>query len=365
MERLDFGDIDEIVLKNVRIDLEELVIELEAPSRRIVKKIPLPKPEIPVYEYPGKIAEVTIGGGSRKKIIKIGGQSSLYWFEEGIKNRAVITYDVFDCPQPQFPKALKQAWSEVWDSPEEWAKKAIERGADLITIHLVSTDPRIMDTSPREAAKTVEDILQAVDVPLVVGGCGNPKKDPETLAKVAEIAEGEKCVLASANLDLDYKKIAKAAIEHEHNVLSWVSLDINDQKHLNRLLFKEGLSKEQIIQDPTTAALGYGIEYTFTIIERIKQNALKGDEELQMPISCGVTNAWGARESWRNLEEWGPREYRGPLWETITGITVLLAGADLLMMLHPMATQKVKEIIKAIGREIKGREIEYERWLEV
>ncbi len=382
-------DVEDIELENVEIDAEELIIKVKQamlplvlpqlqPQAAVQGAKPEQKlealPEItfekPVKEYRGYVEEVTLGatrseGGTRGKVIKIGGQRTLYHFEGGWINKPVVSFDVFDIPQPQFPKALREAWGEVWDSPAEWAREAVKRGADLVTIHLVSTDPKVKDTPVSEAAKVVEEVLQAVDVPLVVGGSGNPEKDPVLFEKVAEVAENERCLLASANLDLDHERIVKAAVKYNHNVLSWVSLDINDQKTLNRLLLEEGLPRDRMVQDPTTAALGYGLEYTYTMIERIKLNALKGEKELAFPVSCGVTNAWAAREAWMNVAEWGPREYRGPLWETINALAVMLAGADIMMMLHPSAVQAIKSIIDSIFGDLNGVEIKYEDWLKV
>ncbi len=378
-------DIDSIELENVKMDVEEFIIEAkqavmmpvlqhQIAQAQAIEKIEEHKEpyrlDLPINEYRGEIAEITLGatrahGGTRGKEVKIGGQKSLYYFEGGWMNKPVVSFDVFDISQPQFPKALRQAWSEVWDSPGEWAKKAVKRGADVVTIHLVSTDPKVKDTSPSEAVKTVEEVLQAVDVPIVVGGSGNPQKDPVLFEKVAAMAEGEMCMFASANLDLDHKRIVDAAVKHRHNVLSWVSLDINDQKTLNKLLLEEGLPRDRMIQDPTTAALGYGLEYTYTMIQRIKINGIMGDKELANPVSCGVTNAWAAREAWMNVPQWGPREYRGPLWETVNALSVLLAGGDIMMMLHPNAVAAVKTIRDSIFNDIKSREIVYEDWLKV
>ncbi len=355
-------------LQNVTIDVDELVLELkQAMAMPLARKAAITYSP-PVKEYRGEIAEIKLGatradGGSRGKVVKIGGQKSLYRFEGGYKNDPAVTFDVFDISMPTFAKALREEWKDVWDSPAEWAKRAVKLGADLVTIHLISTDPKILDTSPRDAAKTVEDVLQAVKVPLVVGGSGNPEKDPKVFEKVAEAAEGEMCMIASANLDLDYKKIVKAANKYNHNVLSWTSMDINDQKTLNKLLLECDLPRERMIQDPTTGALGYGIEYTYTLIERMKEGGLKGDEDLQFPISCGVTNAWGAREAWMNEPQWGPREYRGPLWETVTALMVLMAGADIMMMLHPTAVKIVKAVIESQNGKLKGPGIKFEDWL--
>lgn len=370
---------EELELENVEITADELelvlaqrTLSLLPPSKRaeaMAERLEEFRLRLPVKKYEGSVAEVQLGaakseGGTRRRVVKIGGQTSFYWFEGGIKNRPVITFDIFDMPIP-LPGTIKKHFESVMESPSEWAKKAVELGADLVTIHLVSTDPKNKDTSPKEAAKTVEEVLQAVDVPLVIGGSGNPDKDPLVLEAAAEAAHGEKCLLASANLDLDYKRIVKAAKEHSHSVLSWTSMNINDQKTLNKLIFGEGLKKEQIIQDPTTGALGYGLDYSYSIIERIKLGALAGDEELQMPISCGVTNAWGAREAWMKNEAWGDREYRGPLWEILTGLAVFAAGADVMMMLHPKAARMLKDVILSFSKEKKSRAINYADWIKI
>ncbi|MCS4541921.1 MAG: CO dehydrogenase/acetyl-CoA synthase subunit delta [Euryarchaeota archaeon] len=357
-------DVDSLELEKVRIEAEELELDLSSPAvqtiltelPKVVPKLVEQKFQFPVESYLGQVAEVQLGaaraeGGTRGKIVKVGGDKAppFYRFDSTIVNRPVIAFDVFDTPQPQFPKVLKEEWKDVWEDPAAWAKKAVERyEADLITIHLISADPLIKDTAPKEAAKTVEKVLQAVDVPIVIGGCGAPEKDPFVLEAAAEVAQGERCLLASATLDSDYKRVAQAALKYNHVVLSFTSMDINNQKELNRYLLKEGLPPTSIIMDPTTGALGYGLDYTLSLMERIKLSALRGEKELQMPISSGTTNAYGARESWKKRDEWGPREYRGPLWEIVTGLTATLAGANMLMMLHPTAVRILKEIIDSL-----------------
>jgi acetyl-CoA decarbonylase/synthase complex subunit delta len=373
-------DAEEIELEKVSIDVEELIIEVKRfltahqpiQPQQILKTVEKRKTyefKPPIKSYKGSVVEVCLGatkaeGGTRGKVVKLGGQSTLYRFEGGYKNKPVVSFDVFDIPMPSFPKALRDFWGSVWEDPGDWARKAVKLGSEVVTIHLISTDPRIKDTSPKEAAKTIEEVLQAVKVPLIVGGSGNPEKDPLVFEKVAEVAEGEMLLIASANLDLDYKKIVDAAVKYRHNVISFTSMNITDQQALNRLLFDAGLPRERLVQDPTTGALGYGLDYTYSIIERLKQNALKGDKMLQNPVFCGVTNAWAAREAWMNEPSWGPRMYRGPLWEILTATTVINAGADGMMMLHPDAVRLVKELIDSVsGEDAAGEDLRYEDWL--
>lgn len=326
----------------------------------------------PVFTYPGKIAEVQLGatraeGGSRGKVIKIGGEKAppFYLFESPTPLRPAIALDVFDMPIP-LPGPLKEPYKEVMDDPAAWAKLCVEKlGADLVSIHLVSTDPRVKDTSPQDAAKTVEEILQAVDVPIIIGGSGDNVKDPAVFAKVAETAEGERCMLASVTPDSNVEAITKVALQHGHVLLAWTPVDMGIQRRLNQSLIKSGLPKDRIVMDPTTASLGYGLEYTFTVMERIRLAALKGDEMLQMPMSSGSTNAWGAREAWLDTPELGPREQRGPLWEAVTALTMLLAGVDIFMMMHPTAFKVVKKTIDSLIGAAKPEELFLKEWVKM
>jgi acetyl-CoA decarbonylase/synthase complex subunit delta len=307
-------------------------------------------------------------------VVKLGGETApaFYPIEGAMPNHPVVTFDVFDMSQPQFAQEQRKVYSKVWDDPRTWAKFCEEElGAEMITIHLVSTDPLLQKIeggaelykTPEEGAKVVEEVLKATSLPIAVGGSGNPDNDPEVLEKAAEAAAGERVMLASATLSQDWKRVSQAAIDYGHNVLSWTDLDVNMQKSLNEKLLDLGVPKNQIVIDPTSGALGYGIDYSFTTTERIRLAALKGDKSLQMPISLGVTNAWGAREAWKKKKEWGDRKYRGPIWEAVQALTLTLAGADLCMMLHPRAVELYKEMLSAIGNAEVEKKVDPRAWI--
>jgi len=387
----------EIELENVEINAEELEIWIptpvpsaipaqpSAPAAEITPKVLAEKKpaEISKIEfkpltqtYTGKIIEVQLGatraeGGSRGKVVKIGGEASpsFYLFEEIPPNTPAISADVFDM-KISLPKALKMHIKDVMEDPAAWAKLAVEKfGADMVTVHLISTDPLIKNTPPKEAAKTIEEVLQAVNVPIIVGGCGDPKKDAEVFKRVAEVAHGERVMLSSLTLDMAEAgilgEVAEAAREHGHVALAFTAMELNSAKELNRRLY-EYLPKNSIVMDLTTAALGYGIEYSFSIHERARLAALSGDEELQHPTSSGSTNAWAAREAWMKLgPEWEPRELRGPLWETITSLVMLLAGVDMFMMMHPAAIHTVKEVINDLLNRGRARPEAIADWITV
>ncbi len=353
--------------KEVRIEEKEKIIA------ELIKE----KFEQTEVEYPGIIEEVTLGatkadGGSRGEVVKLGGERSLpfYFFDAPMPHEPKVTIDIFDMPIT-LAKSVRDHYQDVMEDPGDWAKKAVKDfNADMVTIHLISTDPLLKDTPASEAVKAVEEVLQAVKVPIVIGGSGNPEKDPEVLEKAAEVAEGERCLIASASLNMDWERIANAAKEHGHVILSWTQMDINNQKTLNRyLLNRVKFPRDSLIMDPTTAALGYGLDYAYTNMERIRLSGLKGDKDLAFPMSSGTTNAWGAREAWMKDSPiegdtpWGPREYRGPIWEILTGLTLALAGGDLFMMMHPGAVAVFKEITSTLFGEKEGHVDKIEDWI--
>jgi len=385
----------EIELEDVEIEAGELEIWLQpivravAPSPKVTppKAAAPPKPTKPteileasftplVEEYPGKIREVKLGatkseGGSRGRTIVIGGESSpsYYLFERAPPHPPVISVDVFDMPV-SLPKAIKMHIKEVMGDPAAWAKMAVDKfGADLVTVELMSTDPLIKNASPKQSVKTVEEVLQAVDVPIIIGGCGDPKKDAEVFTEVAEVVHGERVLISSLTLDMDeagvLESVAKAAGKHGHAVLAFTALDLNRAKELNRKLY-QFVPADSVVMDLTTASLGYGLEYTFSIHERARMAALMGDEELQHPTLSGTTNAWAAREAWMKMgPEWEPRELRGPIWETVTAAVLFLAGIDLFMMMHPYAIRTMKKIINEFSSMGKAKPEKISEWVSV
>ncbi|MFQ6076816.1 MAG: CO dehydrogenase/acetyl-CoA synthase subunit delta [Candidatus Bathyarchaeia archaeon] len=371
---------EEIELEDVVMDVGDLEITLQPAVG--MPLLPTPRPVAPpvrekptelvgvefrpsIMEYPGKIVEVTLGatkgeGGTRGGSITIGGERTpaFYLFEGAMPHPPVISFDVFDTKIP-LARAVKMHVRDVLEDPAAWAKRSVEKfGAEMVNLHLVSIDPRIKDTPPHEAAKTVEEVLQAVDVPLSVGGCGDREKDLRVFERIAEVAEGERLLFNSVVLDMDYEGAAKVINEHGHVALAFTSMDMAKARELNRCLY-EFLPKNRIIIDTTTAALGYGLDYAFSIMERTRLAGLMGDPDLQHPMASGTTNAWAAREAWMKMApEWGPRELRGPIWETVTALTLLLTGVDFFMMMHPAAVRTVKDVI---GELISGREGDVER----
>lgn len=376
------GNFQELELENVDLEIGELELWIQpgtgavtiqsAEQKSKPSQIIKTKYDSPIMEYPGKILEVILGatkgeGGSRSKTCTIGGEITLpyYNFESNMPNPPVISFDVFDTKIP-LAKPVRMQVEEVLEDPPAWAKLSVDKfGAEMVNLHLISIDPLIKDTTPKDAAKTVENVLQAVDVPVAVGGCGDPSKDMKVFEKVAEVAEGERLLFNSVTLDMDIKKMANLMNKYGHVVIAFTSMNLEDAKELNRKLF-EFMPRERVVIDTTTAALGYGIDYAFSIMERTRISGLMGDEQLQNPMSSGTTNAWAAREAWMKMEpEWGTREQRGPIWETVTALTLLLAGVDYFMMMHPSAVKTVKDVINNLTKSKISKPEKYAEWIKM
>ncbi|MEK7369604.1 MAG: CO dehydrogenase/acetyl-CoA synthase subunit delta [Planctomycetota bacterium] len=314
--------------------------------------------EIPsaAEKWSGKVGEVIIGatkeeGGTREKVIKVGGAGSVPYmhFEGSPGNKPVIAMDVLDTPPEDWPEPLMEHYKDVINDPVKWAKKCVnEFGADLICLKLDSVHPDKGNRSAADAAKTVRSVLEAVGVPLIIWGCEDPHKDNEVMPKVSQAAKGERCLLSGATQD-NYKTLTAVCLADGHNLVTQAPVDVNIQKQVNILVTDIGFPANRIVMFQTTGALGYGIEYVYSIQERERLAALAGDKWLALPVLVNVGyESWRAKEAKAGDNEapgWGLARERGPLWETITATTLLQSGVDIIRMLHPKAVKSVKEYI--------------------
>ncbi|MFX1495539.1 MAG: CO dehydrogenase/acetyl-CoA synthase subunit delta [Promethearchaeota archaeon] len=323
--------------------------------------------------YPGTIQTVEFVRSNGNKAV-IGGEvvPPFYNFL-GLDKRnphpPLVTYDVFDMgAKMMLPKPIKLEYGDVLGHPAQWAKFAVDKfGAECITFHSLEIDPAMGDAPVSQSVKFLEDILQTVDVPVIIGCSGNKAKDIELFKAAAAATESEVLMLSAAD-KATWEEVIPLAVKHDHNCLLWTSLDLNNQIKMNKDAIELGLPRNRIVMDPTCATLGYGMEYSFSIYQRMRIAGLLGEEDLAYPISGGTTNAWGAREAWmseKQAPEWGLRQYRGPIWEVINALSLSLVGLDLAMMFHPVAAKHVKDITSQFFAEIPEHleDIGYYDWV--
>jgi acetyl-CoA decarbonylase/synthase complex subunit delta len=306
--------------------------------------------EIPKTAYSGKIRELKLGKGD--KAVTVGGEAAypFYNFEGEMPNLPKIAMEVYDCPPEEWPKAALEPFAGVTDDPVAWAQKCIkDYGAEMICLQLLSTDPNGLDRPADEAAQVVKKVADAIDVPLIVWGTANHDKDTEVLRQVADLCQDKSLILGPVE-EADHKKIGAAAIGYKHTVVASTPIDINLAKQLNILLGNLGVPDNLLTMDPTVSGIGYGIEYCYSVMERMRMAALtQQDDKLQFPIICNI-----AKETWKTKEakiaeaedpKMGDAAKRGILLEAMSCMVLLLAGADVLIMRHPEAIKLVREMM--------------------
>ena len=315
--------------------------------------------ELAQEKWSGKINIVNIGatkeeGGSRSSTVNIGGQSTLpFIFNDGeIPHKPVIAAEVWDIAPSDWHPTLSNELKSVYSDPVTWSKKAVEEvKADLICLRLQGAHPDLGDRTPEQGFKLVKDIISNIGVPLIVVGCGDDSKDNLVLPACAEAAKGERCLFGSAVQD-NYKTLVAACLADGHNIIAESPIDINIAKQLNILIHEMGFGLDKIVINPTVGALGYGLEYAYSIMERARLAALTGDKMLAQPFICfSGPEAWRAKEAKASTDEhpeWGKELERGVAWEALTATTFLQSGGDIFVMYHPKAISKVKECINKL-----------------
>lgn len=304
----------------------------------------------PKDSFTGKVYAVTVGTGSAA--VTFGGENTLpfYGFEGATPNKPIVAFEVMDIPPTDWPDTVQKAYEGVSGDAVTWAKHCQDKlGAKLIALRLMGTHPDNLNRTPEEAAKIVSSVLAAINVPLIILGCNNVEKDAAVLVKVAEAAKDKNCIIGKAQ-EANYKTISAAAMANGHKLVAMSELDINLSKQLNILITQMGFEKERIITDPMSSALGYGLEYTYSVMERIRLAALaQNDAVMQPPMLADVgVYVWKVKEttaSENDVPDWGSVAERGILWEATSATSFLIAGADLLIMRHPESIAAVNAFI--------------------
>lgn len=309
-------------------------------------------------KWSSEINKVTVGGGKRKEVA-LGGAKCLSWmaYEGDIGNRPSIALEIWDVKPAAWAEALKKEYGDSLGDPAAWAKRAAELKADVVCLKLMGTHPDQGNRSPEEAAECVKKVLAATDLPLIVWGCGVEEKDNAVMPRVSEAAKGENCLLGTIT-DKNYRTLVAACLADGHKLIAESPLDINIAKQINILAHDAGYPLENIVIFPTSAAMGYGFEYVYSIMERARIAGLGGDPLMKQPILCDVgAEAWRAKEAQASdelLPGHGPAGERGPLWETLTATNYLQAGADLLVLRHPKAVEQVRAAIDRLAAGAKA-----------
>jgi acetyl-CoA decarbonylase/synthase complex subunit delta len=300
--------------------------------------------------YAGSVMEVTLGKGD--KAVTVGGESCypFYHFEGDMPHKPRIAMEVWDMEPEDWPDGALAPFKDVVGDTAAWAKKCVnDYGAEMIVLQLKSTDPNGQNAKPADASATVKKVIDAIDVPLIIWGCANFEKDEEVLKQLSEDFQGKNLIMGPVE-DKNHKGIGASAMAYGHTLISSSPIDVNLAKQVNILLENLGVPMGKIIVDPTTGGLGYGLEYSYSVMERLRMAALaQGDDKLQLPMINNLGNeVWKCKEAKQTSEEaptLGDPEKRGILMEAVGAVAYLLSGSDILIMRHPEAIRMTKAYI--------------------
>jgi acetyl-CoA decarbonylase/synthase complex subunit delta len=310
--------------------------------------------ELTKESYAGGIKAITIGNGDNA--LTIGGQTCypFYQFEGEMPGKPIVAMEIWDMEPEEWPAAAMAPFKDVLGDPAAWAKKCVDDfGAQLIVLQLKSIDPNDKDASPEDAAALVKKVVDAIDVPLIVWGCASPAKDEEVLKAVAEACQGENLILGPVE-EKNHKGIGAAAMGYGHAIISSSPIDVNLAKQVNILLENLGMPLDKVIVDPTTGGLGYGLEYSYSVMERLSMAAMaQGDDKLQNPMINNLANeVWKCKEAKQTAEEapeLGDPERRGILMEAVGAVSYFMAGSNIMIMRHPEAIKLAKAFVDLIS----------------
>src|SRR5512136_1483006 len=313
--------------------------------------------EIPKDKWPGSVRTVTLGasgdGGTRTSIVTVGGEKALPFmhFEAEVPHRPVVAVEIKDRRPDDWSPLLAEVWGDAMSDPAAWAKAAEAAGADLLLVTLSMTAANGSPNTPENAVAAVKAVLGATGLPLIVFGPGNAELDNALLVPVAEATKGERLVLGICE-DKNYRTIVATAMANGHLVSSKTPMDVNLAKQLIILIHDMGMPLDRIVMDPTTGALGYGIEYGFSVMERLRMAALQGDAMTQQPmIVTPGEEGWKAKEA--KVGEgvpaaWGDWKRRALNWEALTANALIYSGADVIVLRHPETLRRLRGVLDAL-----------------
>ena len=311
--------------------------------------------DIPKDTWPGSVLTVTLGatavdGGTRSNTVTVGGHKSLPFmhFEQPMRHRPVIALEIKDRRPDDWSPLLLDLWGQAMNDPASWAKAAEAAGADLLLLSLSMTGRDGKPTTPQIAVSATQAVLQVSGLPLMVFAPGQAELDNQLLVPVAEATKGERIVMGICE-DKNYRTIVATAMANGHLISARSPMDVNLAKQLNILVRDMGIPPDRVLMDPTTGALGYGIEYGYSVMERLRMAALQGDGNMQSPmlVTPGA-EAWKAKEAKVGHDvpaTWGDWKERAINWETLTAVALIESGADIVVLRHPESLKRVRGAI--------------------
>lgn len=228
----------------------------------------------------------------------------------------------------------------------ELVNAAQQSACDILALKFnVSEDS--LDEDIKSAKALLVELLPNIKKPLLIRGVNNKSVDIKLLPALMEVLDRE-VIIAFAD-ENTYKQIVPSVVKGGHILAIRTPIDINLAKEMNILTSDMGLSLDKILIDTDMGGLGYGLEYGYSIMERIKLAAFEGDKMLNMPlIAFAGEEALKAKETKSDTfdKNFGDFKERSIMFEITTASAVISAGANLIVLEHPDSIKVLKAITK-------------------
>lgn len=197
----------------------------------------------------------------------------------------------------------------------------------------------------KKACEILKEYLPLITKPLMIRGSGNDEIDkillPELIKNLDRV-----CIVATIN-EKNYKEIVPLTVKNGHIISIRTPIDINLAKEMNILVSDMGQSLNKILIDSDIGGLGYGLDFGYSIMEKIKLEGFNGDEYLNMPlISFAGEESLKTKEAKADTysNSFGKLDKRALMFEIAATTAVIAAGANIVVVNHPDTINVLKGI---------------------
>lgn len=218
---------------------------------------------------------------------------------------------------------MKDKVKYILELPIQEAKNQINEDCDILGLKFT------------EGIEAFKKLLPCIDKPLMLIGSGDDEIDIKLLPELMKLIDRE-CIIGIAN-EKNYKQIVPDVIKGNHTLIIRTPIDINLAKEMNILTSDMGLPLDKILIDTDIGGLGYGFEYGYSIMEKIKLEGKSGDKYLNMPIISFAT------EETAKTKEAKDKDLALYL-EITSAAAVKAAGAEYIVLTNPQSYKTLKEL---------------------
>lgn len=259
------------------------------------------------------------------------------------KQNFVLAQEIYSSKDGIIPEILKDKIKK----PLEDALSAKNNNADMLSYKINVEKIDNKEKFLNEQTESISQIIKETNLPVIISTLSTTENKLDIIMHLAQTIQSP--LIFAGIEESNYKEIIPNLIDTKHLIIARTPIDINLTKELNILIRDMGFSLDRLIIDPTAAALGYGLDYAYSIIERIKFAALNGDTTLNLPIiSMCAEEVYRAKETKSNdfPENWGHLKDRALIWELTTASAFISAGANIVTLANPKSIEYFNKVFK-------------------